>query len=351
VIRIRGMEPNTFVSAYAAGRRSVPSPTHVFICVADHFEPDWNGASSDVQRQRVERWVRQYARSVDGCCDSRGRAPQHTFFYPIECYDAQHLERLTELVRSGYGDVEVHLHHDDDNADSLRAMLRRSIETFHQRHGLLRTDEQGRIRYGFIHGNWALDNSHPEGHWCGVNNELTILRETGCYADFTMPAAPDPAQTRTINSIYYAIDDPDQPKSHDTGTLARLGDKRPDDSLLMIQGPLVVTHKRPWAKPRVENGNVAGSQPLSADRIGDWLRARVAVADHPQWQFIKLHTHGAPEANADVWLSQTATRFHRQLSDTSSRHGFKYYYVTAHELALLVQQAEQGLIEPNFDEL
>ena len=43
-------------------------------------------------------------------------------------------------------------------------------------------------------------------------------RETGCYADFTLPAAPSPAQTRIVNTIYWAKDDPTRPKSHDTGT-------------------------------------------------------------------------------------------------------------------------------------
>ena len=41
-----------------------------------------------------------------------------------------------------------------------------------------------------------------------VNNELEILRDTGCYADFTMPSAPHPTQTWKINSIYSASDRP-----------------------------------------------------------------------------------------------------------------------------------------------
>src|SRR5438132_607974 len=64
-----------------------------------------------------------------------------------------------------------------------------------QRHGLLARDRTtGALGYGFIHGNWALCNSRPDGRWCGVNNELEILRATGCYADFTMPSAPHPTQ-------------------------------------------------------------------------------------------------------------------------------------------------------------
>ena len=94
-------------------------------------------------------------------------------------------------------------------------------ELFAHRHGLLACDRRtGRPAYGFIHGNWALDNSRPDGRWCGVNNELDVLRETGCYADFTFPSAPSPTQPRKINSIYYAVDDP-QPTP-----FARPGDRR-----------------------------------------------------------------------------------------------------------------------------
>ena len=348
-MRIKGMQLASFANAYLAGRRSVPHPTHVFVCVADHFEPDWNGANREHQQQRVDRWLSEYPKVVDGCEDSRGRPPQHTFFTPIECYCEAQVEALAKLIRAGYGDVEVHLHHDDDDSDSLRAFLLSSIETLHSRHGLLNKDAFGKIRYGFIHGNWALDNSHPEGRHCGVNDELTVLRETGCYADFTMPAAPHAAQTRTINRLYYAIDDPDRPKSHDTGIPVAVGKSRPQDGLLMIQGPLVVTHKKLWQKPRIENGNVAGSQPLLASRMEDWLRAGVCVAGQPQWLFVKLHTHGAPEKNADGWLSDQAKTFHQGLRQTAQRYGFCYHYVTACEMAQLVGQAEQGLTEPLFD--
>ena len=43
-------------------------------------------------------------------------------------------------------------------------------------------------RYAFVHGNFALANS-AGGLFCGVDSEMQILAETGCYADLTMPAA------------------------------------------------------------------------------------------------------------------------------------------------------------------
>lgn len=351
MIRLRGMDLSTSVRAAMAGWGSLPCPTHVFLCVADHFEPDWNSASPSVQRDRVARWVSEYQRSVDPFVDSRGRPPQHTFFYPMECYRAELVEQLAGIARSGYGDIEIHLHHDNDSAHRLRTFLWESAERLRDRHGLLTTDAGGRIRYGFIHGNWALDNSRPDGRWCGVNNELTVLRETGCYADFTMPAAPSPAQTRMINRIYYALDNPELPKSHDTGIPAAVSMAPVPKALLMIQGPLLIRQQHFWTKPRLENGNLSSSQPPTADRLADWLRARVSVQGHGRWNFIKLHTHGAQEANAAMLLGQPMRRLHEKLQELSTRRDFKFYYVTAREMAQLVRQAEQGRSAPDFNQL
>jgi hypothetical protein len=63
----------------------------------------------------------------------------------------------------------------------------------------------------------VLDNSLPGDRFCGLNNEITLLRDLGCYADFTMPSGASPTQARLINTIYWAVDDPDKPKSYDTG--------------------------------------------------------------------------------------------------------------------------------------
>jgi hypothetical protein len=48
------------------------------------------------------------------------------------------------------------------------------------------------IRFGFIHGNWALDNSLPHGKSCGLDSEIALLRDLGCYGDFTMPSGASP---------------------------------------------------------------------------------------------------------------------------------------------------------------
>lgn len=353
MFKLRGMNLSTLCRATLAGLRGQPKPRYVFICVADHFEPDWRNASRPLQIERVQRWVDEYPTLFSSFADSRGRSPQHSFFYPIEVYDEPHIEQLCKLVRAGHGDIEIHLHHDNDTSSRLADLLEQIRDRLHGRHGLLSRDASGQLRYGFIHGNWALDNSHPDGKWCGVNDELTVLMRTGCYADFTMPASPHPAQTSTINSIYYAKDNPSRPKSHDRGVPAKVGNLKPDQSLLMIQGPLLLSIASKAGAPKlsIENGNLSGSQPPSARRLQQWLQAGVSVSGRPDWVFVKLHTHGAQEDNMKVLLGEPMRQMHSALSELSISNGFQYFYVTAREMAQLVHQAESGAETVEFANL
>ncbi|MEX2177025.1 MAG: hypothetical protein WD872_21865 [Pirellulaceae bacterium] len=342
---IRGLSCSALARLAANRPPSLDRPLCVLLCIADHFEPRRENPSPSVARERVARWVNEYPRLAGQFADCRGRPPQHTFFYPAEEYEPEHLDRLAELCHAGWGEVEVHLHHDRDTADGLREQLTRFTAALHDRHGLLQRDPSGRITYGFIHGNWALDNSRPDGRWCGVNDEITVLLETGCYADFTMPSAPAGCQTTTINSIYYAIDDPARPKSHDTGTPARAKSPPPDDSLLLIQGPLALDWRaRKWGLlPKIENGDLTGLRPPTIDRLHDWLGARVHVRGHANWRFVKLHTHGAWEPNTQMLLGEPMQAFHRGLQRLAAEQdGFRYYYVTAREMAQLVHALESA---------
>jgi hypothetical protein len=323
-------------------RKPHVGPLHLILCICDHWEPGYGHATPAQADARVDAWVKQYPRQFGRFLDSDGRPPRHTFFYPLEMYRASELDGVAELCRSGYGEVEVHLHHDNDSSDRLRETLLKGTRLLSERHGLLARDAAGQTRYAFIHGNWALDNSSPDGRWCGVNDELDVLRETGCYADFTFPSYPSPTQTRKINSIYYAVDDPQRPKSHDTGIDVGLG-RQPADSLMLVQGPLLLnwSWRRFWSRPRVENGNLQRNQPPTARRLDLWLRARVRVSSRPEWVFVKLYTHGAPEHNAKIVLGEPMVRFHQLLAQRAANGSdFKYHYVTAREMYNLIKAAE-----------
>jgi hypothetical protein len=262
----------------------------------------------------------------------------------LEAYHSAHLEKLAALCREGFGEVEVHLHHDRDCAADLRERLLTYKKLLSERHQLLSHDpETGEITYGFVHGDWALDNSRPDGRGCGVNNELEVLRETGCYADFTMPSAPDePTQTRKINSIYYACGNPQRSKGHDWGTNAGLG-PIPEHALLLIQGPLLLNwQERKWrCLPRLENGCLQGNQPPSMLRLDLWLKAHVQVPSRPDWFFVKLHTHGCNEFNRPAVLGDHMVEFHRALAERAQTDPqFHFHYVTAREMFNLVKAAE-----------
>ena len=180
-------------------------------------------------------------------------------------------------------------------------------------------------------------------------SDATILIETGCYADFTMPSAPADCQTTFFNSIYYATDDPLRPKSHDRGQLARVGQPPPPHTLLMMQGPLALDwSNRKWGVlPRIENGDLTDRRPPTIERLMLWLQAGIKVAGREDWLFVKLHTHGAQERNSNMLLGEPMRMFHRGLAEFAAKHDwFRYYYVTACEMAALVHAAEQGATDP-----
>src|SRR5580700_5925075 len=156
--------PACAMRSIASAAAPPSGPIELLLCIADHFEPGAGGATADVADERVNRWVENYPRLFSRFRDSDGISPCHTFFYPLEMYRPSELARLSQLCREGFGEVEVHLHHDNDSAENLSQTLRDYSRQIHDQHGLLSQDPTtGQIRFGFIHGNWALDNSHPSG--------------------------------------------------------------------------------------------------------------------------------------------------------------------------------------------
>jgi hypothetical protein len=335
-------------------QRIEPLPTgikDVMICVCDHYEP-LHHAEKPEALKRLARWRDEYPKITGGFRDFDNVSPRHTYFYPVEQNDPELLDGLQEVVQSTKGEVEVHLHHDSDTPRRFCDKMQKGIDEFCEQ-GFLSTDPKGCPRFAFVHGDWALDNSHPLGGHCGVNNEIRFLKDLGCYADFTMPSAPDATQTQTINRIYYAMDSK-MPKSHDFGVEARVlgsGPVAEDDGeprfgdLLMVQGPLGLNWK--WRKkgilPRLENADVTKANPPTAMRMDLWTKLHVHVVGRPEWVFVKLHSHGAPPPNSEVFLGDPYRRFHEHLAEKySADHSWRLHYVTAREMVNIIHAAEDG---------
>jgi hypothetical protein len=318
-------------------RKRMPA-TDVWMMFADHFEPLWASADGATARARVARWRQVWPEIASRHRDSEDRPPCYGFFYPEEEYRPELLEPLAEMARLGIADVEVHLHHDRDTEPAFRERLGRFLEALNRDHGLLRV-EDGRKRFGFIHGNWCLDNARPDGRWCGLDNEITILREMGCYADFTLPAAPDPSQTGPVNVIYRATDDPHRPRSHARGTPVEPGARAAGD-LTLIPGPLGLDWTdRTLLKPRLDTGEVAANHRPSPERTRLWLDVAPRIGSHV---FVKLFSHGAPERNSEVLLGGDLDRLFESVLSESRARGLRLHYVSPWEMWQAIERFEDA---------
>ena len=354
VIRSRHLDRwlNSFIRNSGARRaerraqRSGRSVTDVLVCVADHYEPCWEPIFPSQPRERVERWRDELPQTLAGRFDSDGRKPQHSFFYPYEEYRPELFAPLLELCQAGYGEIEVHLHHGYDTEQSLANQLSDFVKLLHWRYGALGTHRAtGDPGYVFIHGNWALNNSTNDPADCGVNDEIKVLLNTGCYADMTLPSAPSPAQVDMVNCIYYATSNPEQATGHAHGPLVRRHGAAPDGHLMLITGPLGFNwrSRKLGVLPRIENGELAGNVPWSEDRVDRWLNLSSCVAGVPEWRFIKLHCHGVQEKDHSIMLGSDCRAMYealeRRCRDTP---GYRLHYVTAREMVNIAMAAEAG---------
>jgi hypothetical protein len=307
---------------------SRPKPKRVWVTVCDHYEPLWRNVDLKTGDQRVALWRDLWPRLAEEVGpDSRGSLPKYSFFFPQDEYHPSFLDPLAELTQMGVADVEIHIHHDGDGRDAFIEKMATFRDVLHRRHGLLRKAD-GRLVFGFIHGNWTLDNSRPDGRWCGLNDELLILKDLGCYADFTMPSGPSPTQAAKVNRIYWATDDPAHPKSYNHGTDAVPGSDFRGD-MLMITGPIGFRWRERLV-PRTEIAELAHNDPANPRRVKRWFDLSPQIG---QDLFIKLHTHGTQEKNSDLLLRRKhLVELYRLVSAEAKRRGAEVYFASAWEM-------------------
>lgn len=321
--------------------RRVPNgPVHLIIALADHFEPaiipadGRKRASGEQQERRLERWCREYPRLANEFRDADGCPFQHTYFYPAEQYDKVLIDRLAEHCHEGWGETEIHLHHGvqaADTAENTRRTLIAFRDALEERGCLSYLDGLGMPRYAFVHGNFALANS-AGGRACGVDTEMRILAETGCYADLTLPTgAFHRAQTAKINSLYECGLPLEQRAPHREGDDLTVGIE-PRVFPLIVQGPLLVTSgkKRRWG---IENGALVGSNPPTLRRLRLWKQAAISVKGRPDWLFIKLHCHSMDPTHEKAVLGEGMKSFLRELVAGAKDRQETLHFVSAREMA------------------
>lgn len=335
-------------------RRAVPrGPAHVVVAIADHYEPAYLPrllrfpTSEREQEARVERWCQLYRDTADRHRDVNGFPLVHTYFLPAEDWYPSVVERLAEFSRAGFGELEVQLHHGVWQPDTAEA-TRTTIEAFRDllvAHGCLsRWDGVGAPRYGFVHGNWALANSNC-GRYCGVDGEMQILADTGCYADFTMPSAPDPSQVGKTNSIYECTLPFGERAPHRAGRDLSVG-RLPTRLPLIVQGPLALSFPHGEGArglyPRIEIGEIASRVRPTLQRAEAWRAAGVAVDGRPDWLFVKLHCHGLGEATWESLITSERIELVEALQANAARRGDTLHFVSAREMVNIALAACDG---------
>jgi hypothetical protein len=327
-------------------------PVHLIIALADHFEPAIQPAVPRAyadrceQERRLRKWCSEYPAAVGNWRDEEGWPLRHTYFYPAEQYDESLIDRLADHCHAGWGEIEIQLHHGveaPDTSENTRRQLLVFRDALASRGCLSREGGVGPPRYAFVHGNWALANS-AQGRFCGVDDEMQILRDTGCYADFTLPA-PTSAQVGKINALYECTRPLNKRVPHRWGRDLRC--RRPPTIFpLIIQGPLLLNlrrHKRGWPSLRIENSELSGSNPPTMHRLRLWQKAVITVAERPDWLFIKLHCHGMDPRDEPAMLGAPIQNFLRELVEGSrNRLDYRVHFVTVREMVNMILSACDG---------
>jgi hypothetical protein len=331
---------------------------HLIVVVANHFEPGYNeepnasggyGVQMDVDMQlrRLEHWARDAHAIGNAVRDCEGTPFRHTNFYPAEQYHREILDQLALLQSDGLGEVEIHLHHGVHKADTRENLMRAIVgfrDLLAEEHKCLsREGEHGSPRYAFIHGNWALANS-AKGKFCGVDSEMEILAETGCYADMTLPSAPDVSQVSRINSIYQCGRPLHERKPHRSGRNLAVGES--PTLPIIFTGPLLFD----WSwnsgvipRLRMETGDITRNAPLDLKRFELWRSAGIGVAGRPEWVFIKLHCHGFFPGDQSTLIGARMQEFWQQVMELSEgTNAFRLHFASAREAYNMTQAAVDG---------
>jgi hypothetical protein len=113
---------------------------------------------------------------------------------------------------------------------------------------------------------------------------------------------------------------------------------------LMIEGPLGFA-LRPGTvpKPRIENAAITADDPGTPARVRSWVRAGIHVEGRPEWVFVKVHTHGAPEKQAASLLGEGGRAMHAELTTRyNDGRRWRLHYVTAREMYNIAIAAMDG---------
>lgn len=352
-LKLEGKSPKPRKYVHHDLPSTLGKPVHVMLFLVDHWEPSiygkpWDNGIYESEASRLaDYWLKNYRRTASRHRDADGRMPQHTWFTYQLAGGA--LQRIAKCAFLGLGEQEIHIHHgtmDDRTKDHRIEFIKQTaawIDTLQSFGALLTAEPKPRTYFGFIHGNWALDNSRVVDdvrQLCGVNNELNLLLALGCYGDFTFPSGGS-TQPKWLDKIFVSRDS-DQPKSYDDPKLIREltngGAPIRKNELMLFEGP-------------GEDGlmsNVDEFNPPTLEMMDVWVEENVHVPGREDWIFVKLYTHSAQNLASsvqgqEVLVGQIADKFYSDIERVyNDGTNFKLHYVTSREAYNIVRAAVDG---------
>src|SRR5262249_29496911 len=133
--------------------------------------------------------------------------------------------------------------------------------------------------------------------------------------------------------------------AHERGIRACVGGVR-RDRILIVQGPLALTRRPGRLGVRIESAALTARDPARPERIRTWVSERIHVAGRPEWVFVKVHTHGAPEDSARAFLGDAGRALFRELVEHyNDRSRYVLHFVSAREMfniALACMEDKRG---------
>ena len=314
-------------------RRTQPGPDrHLIFTFVDHFEP--SRAAGERGVEMVRDWCRRNVEISKPVVDDDGLHPQHTWFYRYDYPNFDCLRELSRSVYDGFGEIEFHLHHGHDTSETFREKIEAGKKWFGTA-GAMRAVGTGQAHFAYIAGNWALANGQEDASKSGVDEEIVLLRDAGCYADFTFPAFGERSQTRQVNDLYYAVHS-DRVRCYETGPQVAVGQPQRGD-LMIFQGPLYIA----FGRGHVDYAAVEDYAPYFEGRCKSWIKAGVSVEGMPDWVFVKVHTHGMQSAATVV--GNSAALMYKDVVRIAHERGFKVHFTNAREAYNIAKAAEAGL--------
>jgi hypothetical protein len=118
--------------------------------------------------------------------------------------------------------------------------------------------------------------------------------------------------------------------------------ERLTDRILLIEGPLALARRPGQLALRIESAAVTAHDPGTPARVRTWVAQHIHVEGRPEWVFVKVHTHGAPDDQAASLLGAGGDTLHAALARYNDGRRYRLHYVTAREMYNVAAAAMDG---------